>query len=142
MVFFLGLGLDGAILVVFTAHLINIIVQLRYARLRLTVPLNFVYLKGWIRQAWIPLYGRIPGVLSTLDIIVYTVIIGSVVGAAYYAAALVITRIVGRAGWISQALYPKLLADGNKDYITENFRVGDVLCHPSCNYWQYYSLDM
>ena len=122
LVFFLGLGLDGAILVVFAAHLINIIVQLRYARPRLTVPLNFVYLKGWIRQAWIPLYGRIPGVLSTLDIIVYTVIIGSVVGAAYYAAALVITRIVGRAGWISQALYPKLLADGNKDYIPENFR--------------------
>ena len=60
----------------------------------LQFPLNFVYLKGWIRQAWIPLYGRIPGVLSTLDIIVYTVIIGSVVGAAYYAAALVITRIV------------------------------------------------
>ena len=29
---------------------------------------------------------------------------------------------MGRAGWISQALYPKLLADGNKDYITENFR--------------------
>ena len=118
----MGLGLDGAILVVFVAHLINIIVQLRYARLHLTVPLNFVYLKGWIRQAWIPLYGRIPGVLNTLDIIVYTVIIGSVVGAAYYAAALVITRIVGRAGWISQALYPKLLADDNKDYIPENFR--------------------
>lgn len=121
LVFFLELGLGGAILAVFAAHVVDIAVQLRYARLRLAVRLDFAYLRGWIRQSWLPLYGRIPGVLSTLDIILYTAITGSVIGAAYYAAALVAARMVGRTNRISQALYPKLLAEGSRDHISENF---------------------
>ena len=120
LVFFLGLGLDGAILAVFAAHLADIAVQLRYARPRLAVPTDFAYLKGWIKQAWMPLYWRVPRVLSALDIIIYAVITGSVVGVAYYAAALVVAKRVGRVRQISQALYPKLLAEGGRDHITEN----------------------
>ena len=121
LVFFLGLGLDGAILAVFAAHLVDIAVQLRYARSRLAAGLDLSYLRGWIRQAWVPLYGRIPGVLSTLDIILYTVITGSVVGAAYYAAALVVAKMVGRTNHVFQALYPKLLAEGSREHISESF---------------------
>ena len=121
LVFFLGMGLDGAILAVFAAHLVDIAVQLRYALPRLAVRLDFAYLRGWIRQAWVPLYGRIPGVLQNIDIILYTVIIGSVVGAAYYAAALVVAKMVGRTNQVSQALYPKLLAEGSRKHISENF---------------------
>ena len=57
----------------------------------------------------------------SLDVIIYTIIIGSIVGVAYYAAAAAVAGIVSRAGRISQALYPKLLADGSRDYISENF---------------------
>ena len=121
LVFLLGLGLDGAILAVFAAYLVDIAVQIRYARPKLAVLLDFSYLKGWIRQSWIPLYGRIPGVLASLDVIIYTIIVGSIVGVAYYAAAVAVAGIVGRAGRISQALYPKLLADGSRDHISENF---------------------
>ena len=121
LVFFLGLGLDGAILAVFAAYLADIAIQLRYARSKLAVLLDFSYLQGWIRQAWIPLYARIPKVLAALDIIVYAAIVGSVVGIAYYAAATAISTIVNRAGRISQALYPKLLAEGSRDHIAENF---------------------
>ena len=121
LVFFLGLGLEGAILAVFAAHLVDIVVQLRYARPRLAVRLDFAYLWGWIRQSWMPLYGRIPAVLYTLDILLYTMITGSVVGAAYYAAALAAAKVVGRTNQVSQALYPKLLAKGNRDHISENF---------------------
>ncbi len=121
LVFFLGLGLDGAILTVFAAYLVDIAVQMRYARPKLAVLLDFSYLKGWIRQSWIPLYGRIPGVLVSLDVIIYTIIVGSIVGVAYYAAAAAVAGIVGRAGRISQALYPKLLAEGSRNYISENF---------------------
>ena len=121
LVFFLELGLEGAILAVFAAHLVDIVVQLRYARLRLAVRLDFTYLWYWIRQSWIPLYGRISGVLYTLDIILYTAITGSVVGAAYYAAALVAAKMVVHTNQVSQALYPKLLADGSRDHISENF---------------------
>lgn len=121
LVFFLGLGLEGAILAIFAAYLVDIVVQLCYARPRLAVRLDFTYLWGWIRQSWIPLYGRISGVLYTLDIILYTAITGSVVGAAYYAAALVAAKMVIHTNQVSQALYPKLLAEGSRDHISENF---------------------
>ena len=121
LVFFLELGLDGAILAVFAAHLIDIAVQLRYVRPCLAVRLNFTYLWGWLRQSWLPLYGRIPRVLGTIDILLYTVIIGSVIGAAYYAAALVVAKMVTRTTPVSQALYPKLLADGSRRHVSENF---------------------
>ena len=121
LVFFLELGLTGAILAVFAAHLVDIVIQMRYARPKLAVILDFSYLKGWIRQSWIPLYGRIPTILISLDVIIYTIIVGSVVGVAYYAAATAVAGIVSRAGRISQALYPKLLAEGSRDHISENF---------------------
>ena len=121
LVFFLELGLDGAILAVFAAHLVDMAVQVRYAWSKLTTLLDFSYMKVWIRQGWIPLYGRIPKVLVSLDVIIYTIMVGSIVGVAYYAAAVVVAGIVGRAGRISQALYPKLLADGSRDHISENF---------------------
>lgn len=121
LVFFLGLGLEGAILTIFVAHLVDITIQLRYARPRLATRLNFTYLRRWIQQSWMPLYSRIPGVLGALDILIYTMIAGSVVGAAYYAAALVSAKMVGRTSQLSQALYPKLLAEGSRDHISENF---------------------
>ena len=121
LVFFLGLGLDGAILAVFVAHLSDIAIQMRYARSRLAVPRDFSYLRGWIKQSWMPVYGKMPTVLHTMDIIVYTVIVGSVIGVAYYAAALVVSRMVKHTMRISQGLYPKLLTKGSKDHISDNF---------------------
>lgn len=120
LVYILGLGLDGAIFTVFVAHLAEISVLLHYAWPKIIIRLNFCYLRGWIRQFWIPLYGKLSGVVLNLDIVFYTIITESVVGAAYYAAALVIAKIVSRVSVISQALYPKLLAEGSHDHITEN----------------------
>ena len=121
LVFFLDLGLNGAIFAVFIAHLGDIAVQLRYAKQQLSVSLNFLYLKNWFKQSWMPLYGQIAGVLQSLDVVIFTAITGSVIGVAYYAAALVVASIVGHAGQVSLALYPKLLAKGSHEYISENF---------------------
>ena len=121
LVFFLGLGLDGAIITIFVASLADIATQARYAKPQLSVKLNFLYLKNWLKQSWIPLYAKIFQVLLSLDVIVFTVITGSVIGVAYYAAAFVVSNIVARSGRISWALYPKLLANGSHGHISENF---------------------
>lgn len=120
LVFSLGLGIEGAILTLFAAQTVNLVIQLRYALPYLRVSLNVSYMRGWIRQSWLPLYTNIPSVLRVLDIILYTMITGSVIGAAYFAAASVISRVVARAGIASQAIYPKLLAKGSQDHLTEN----------------------
>ena len=121
LVFFLELGLDGAILTIFVAHLSDIAIQLYYARSHLVVPRDFSYLREWIKQSWMPVYGKMPAVLHAMDVIVYTVIVGSVIGVAYYAAALVVSRMVKHTVQISQGLYPKLLTKSNKDHISDNF---------------------
>lgn len=121
LVFFLDLGLDGAILAVFVAHFANILVQLRYARPRLSGALDFARLKKWIRQSWIPLYDRLSVLLSTLDIIIYPIITGSVVGVAFFAASMVLSNLVYRVHAVSMALSPKLLATNNRDHIADNF---------------------
>lgn len=122
LVYMLELGLDGAILAVFAAHLFEICVLLCYAWPKVTTALNMSYLKGWIRQFWMPIYNSMQGVLQSLDVLLYTVITGSVLGVAYYAAASVVYKVVERAGSITQGLYPKLLASGSQEYVTENLR--------------------
>ena len=121
LVYFLNLGIEGAIIAVTIAYAGKIIIQLRYAKQKLFVRINFIYLKNWIKQSWIPMYWSASNIIWTFDVLVFTIIIGSVVGVAYYAAALTITNVIAHAGKISQALYPKLLAKGDHAYISENF---------------------
>ncbi len=121
LVFFLDLGLNGVIIAIFIAYLGEIAVQLRYAIPKLSVSLNFSYLKNWIKQSWIPMYATISNVMAILDVIIFTIITGSIIGVAYYAAAAVVANLVARTGSIHKALYPKLLASGSREHINENF---------------------
>ncbi len=121
LVYFLGLGINGAILATIAAYVAKIIVQTYFVRSRLQGKFSLSVLIHWIKLSWIPLYSRFSGVIWSLDVMVYSIITGSVIGVAYYAASLTVSQIIGHAGLISQALYPKLLANGASDHIKENF---------------------
>lgn len=121
LVYFLGMGINGAILATIAAFIAKIIVQTYFVRSRLQGKFSLSVLIHWIKLSWIPLYSRISGVIWSLDVMVYSIITGSVIGVAYYAASLTTAQIIGHAGLISQALYPKLLANGSSDHIKENF---------------------
>lgn len=121
LVYFLGMGLNGAILATIAAFIAKIIVQIYFVRYRLKGKFNVSVLIHWIKLSWIPLYSRFSGVLWSLDVMVYSIITGSVIGVAYYAVSLTVSQIISHAGLISQALYPKLLANDNRDYVGENF---------------------
>ncbi len=110
-VYFLDLGLDGAIFAVIIAYIIQIAVQFYFAKPKLHNKFDFLTLKRWIKLSWISLYNQLHGFISTLDILIYTLLIGSVIGVAFYAASLAIAHITIHAEKISQALYPKLLAN-------------------------------
>ena len=121
LVYFLGMGINGAILATIAAYVAKIIVQIYFARSRLKGKFVMSVLIRWIKLSWVPFYYRFSGVLWSLDVVVYSIITGSVIGVAYYAASLTVSQIIGHAGLISQALYPKLLAKGSHDYVKENF---------------------
>lgn len=120
-VYFLDLGVVGAIIATLIAYLGKIAIQLYFARVKLKNKFRMKVLIHWIKLSWIQLYSNLSHLIWTLDIILYATIIGSTIGIAYYSVSLAISAIIGHAGLISQALYPKLIAKGNLNYIQENF---------------------
>jgi len=121
LVVYFDLGVVGVIFAVFFAFLIRIVIQTYYARNYLKNRFSFSTVKRWLKLSWFPLYGLIIQYLKSVDIVLYSVIIGSVIGVAYYSIAMVFARILTNASSMSQGLYAKLLADGSHDYLRENF---------------------
>lgn len=121
LVYSLDLGVNGAIIATLIAYLGKILVQGYFGKTQLKDKFNTNALKRWIKLSWIPLYSNLSHLIWTLDVVLYSIIVGSVKGVAYFAASSAIAAIIGHAGLISQALYPKLLAKGSHDYAKENF---------------------
>lgn len=119
-VVFLDLGVSGAIIATTIAYGGSIILLLKYAKEKIISQINFKFLKIWIKRSWLPLYPGIASLVFSLDLLVFTLITGSVIGLAYYSAAVAISSLVAQSGSISQAIYPKLLQGGKKDHLQEN----------------------
>ena len=120
-VYFLGLGLDGAIVALMVAYGIRIAVQFYFARPKLHNKFDFLTLKRWIKLSWVSSYSYLSSFIATLDVLIYTLLIGSVIGVAFYAVSLAIAQISTNAVKISQALYSKLLANGSLVHLQANY---------------------
>ena len=119
-VYFLKMGVLGIILAVTISFMISIIILAILSREKIKNEIDWKFLKKWFRLSWIPLYPGISSIILRLDIIIFTVITGSVLGIAFWSAAVAITVIVAQAGNISIAVYPKLMQDKNRDYLKNN----------------------
>ena len=120
-VFFLDLGINGAIIAILTAYLIKIVFQSYFGRSKIREKFQISTLKRWIKLSWVSLYWDSTKFVRTLDIFLYIIITNSVIGVAYFYASFAIANIVAHAALITQGLGPKLLATGNPDQIRENF---------------------
>ncbi|MGI0058277.1 MAG: oligosaccharide flippase family protein [Nitrosotalea sp.] len=121
LVYFLSLGVNGAIITTVVAYLGKIVIQAYFAKGELRGKFNLHTLKRWIKLSWLPLYSNIGHILWSLDVVVYSIITKSVLGVAYYTIAVTITSVISSAAMMSQALYPKLLAKGSQEHVKENF---------------------
>ena len=121
LVYYLNLGIEGAILTTSIAYVLKIIVQFYFVRERIKSALNFTTLKKWIKLSWVPLYSNLGHIASILDVVLFSIITSSVVGVAYYSISNTIAAIIANAGLISQAVYPKLLSKVGKSHAQENF---------------------
>jgi len=119
-VYFLDLGVEGAIISITLAYLIRIIIQIKFAKPKLKNRFNTQILKRWIRLSWISIYSQFTRVIVVLDVFIYPLITGSVLGVAYFSASLAIASLAAHSSSISQALAPKLLAKGNLEHIPNN----------------------
>jgi len=119
-VYFLDLGLEGAIFATFSAYLIANIVLLRYAYTKLKTVFNLQFLKKCIKLFWIVIYPSTTTMIMISDVVIFSVITGTVEGLAYWVAAGAIATIVMHGGKISRAVYPKMLEGGKSEYFSEN----------------------
>jgi len=118
-IYFLDLGVEGVILSVTLAHIPSIVLLAYSARSRITGTIKREFIKKWIKLSWIPLYPGIYSLLRSIDVLVFSLITGSVLGLAYFGAALSVSSLVMQSTTISSAVYPKLLSDGKSEFLQD-----------------------
>ena len=116
-------GVRGAILALMFAFLFRIAIQLYFAKPQLVEKFSIPNLKRWFKLSWIPLYSTIPRYIQHIDIALYAIVIGSVIGVAYFQAAFTVAAIIVHSNLISRALYPKLLAQNEYGKIADNLLI-------------------
>ena len=120
-VYYMDFGVIGVIISMFISLLSSVVFQIIVARKRLQGYFKFSIIKNWFRLSWVSMYPKIAYVMYNSDVIIFSIILGSVEMIAYYVAALVLANLVGLAGGISGSVSPKLLGGGKRTIPIKNF---------------------
>ena len=91
--YYLDMGVVGVIIAFFVGYVINDIMLLWYGREKVKNKIKKEFIQKWLKISWLPLYPQIAPLVARSDIVIFTVITGSVIGLAYYSAALVLSLI-------------------------------------------------
>jgi len=118
-IYFFELTVLGAILSLIVAYIASIIVLIILTRDKINSKIQFKYLKKWFKMAWLPSYIQFPNMV-VLDVLIFSLITGSVFGLAYWTTAFTVGTLVKHSRQITGAVYPKLLEGGSKEYLQEN----------------------
>lgn len=119
-VYLMHLGVQGVILTITLANIPSIILLVYFAREKINHTIKQEFLKKWMKLSWVSLYPGINVLLRSLDVLIFSVMTGSVIGLAFYGAAWSVSTLVIHSGSISSAVYPKLLGGGKIDYLQDN----------------------
>jgi hypothetical protein len=123
-VYFLDMGLEGAIIATVVAYSISIIILFYQSKEKILVPIKKEFLIKWIKLSWLALYtGRIYSMIQHFDVAVFSLIVGNVIGLSFWSSAFAISSIVAHSSAVSEGLYGKLLGGSKKEYFQENFRL-------------------
>lgn len=118
---FLEMGVLGIIFASVIANFASILVLAIYARNLIKNKIKIHYFKKWLGLFWLPtLYPGLYSLLVTFDVAVFSLVTGTVVGLAFWMAALAIPNMIAQATSISKAVYPKLLGEEKENYLTQN----------------------
>ena len=119
-VYFFEMGVIGVIIAVAIGNISSIIVLAISAREKIKHEIQIKFLKKWFKLSWLPFYPGIGGMVHSYDVVVFSLIIGSVEGIAFWTAAKVLPTLIGNSGLISVAVYAKLLKEGKMDNLKAN----------------------
>ena len=117
----LDMGVSGIIISTFIANTASVIIYAIYARNIIRAKIQIDYLKRWIKLSWLPLlYPGVWRIMTILDIAIFSLIIGSMAGLAFWVVSLTLPLLIAQAATISRAVYPKLIGEKKNEYISSN----------------------
>jgi len=119
-VYFFDMGVIGVIISVGIANISSIIVLTISARETIKKEFQIKFLKKWFRLSWLPFYPGISGMVHAYDVVVFSLIVGSVEGIGFWTAAILLPTLVANSGLISTAVYAKLLQKGKMENLQRN----------------------
>ena len=121
-VYWLDLGLTGAIYTTILSQLSSVIFYTYSIRSKLKEKFDFIYVKPWLKNFWLPLLQGNTDRFIHLDVLIYTTIVGSVSGLAYLGASKAIINAVSMTTYLSNGLYPKLVSGQKDEYVVMMFK--------------------
>jgi hypothetical protein len=120
-VYFMEWGITGLIFSVVLAQSVNNLMLAIYTREKIKGIFKKEFIKKWFRLFWISLYPSFATIIFRLDVIIFTLITGSIIGVAFWSASLAISITISHSALISRAIYPKLLEGDGVNYLQKNF---------------------
>jgi len=120
LIYYLDFGVAGIIISVFLANIASILILFFYAKEKIANQFDKKILKKWLKFSWLPIYPGIAILVAGFDISIFTIITGSVIGLAFWTAAMVFPAMISHTGLISRAIYAKLLEEKTKEFMSEN----------------------
>ena len=119
-VYFFDMGVIGIIISVAIANISSIIVLTISARETIKKEFQIKFLKKWFRLSWLPFYPGIAGMVHAYDVVVFSLMVGSVEGVGFWTAAVLLPNLISNSGLISTAVYAKLLQKGKMENLQRN----------------------
>lgn len=120
-VYFLEWGVAGLIFsVVITQTVANVMLSI-YTKEKIKGIFKKEFTIKWFKLFWLSLYPSFSGIIFRLDVIIFTLITGSIMGVAFWSASFAISTVISHSALITRAIYPKLLEGSGTKYIQKNF---------------------
>ena len=109
--FILYVKLDIWILIeiITISYIFSIIILGYCAREKLRTKISFDFLRKWIKLSWIPLFSSLGMFLLTIDISIFSILTGSVIGLAFWGVAIAVAKIGESSSYVTRAIYAKIL---------------------------------
>ncbi len=108
-----GLGINGVILALMAAYLVQSVVSTYLVRLTAMERFDFAQTRRWSRMVWLPAVSYLPTVVAVADTYVAALGFGTAI-VGYYSVAFLVAGVVGYSSALAFSLYPLLLKGGNE----------------------------
>ena len=91
------------------SYIFSILILGYFAKEKLRDKINFYFLRKWIKFSWIPLFSSLGYFLLMMDITIFSLLTGSVIGLAFWGVALAVSKISESSSYVTRAIYTKIL---------------------------------